>query len=61
MSKNYKIWIHTIILVHIPMYIYNYMSNYKTRTHTIIKHSLTEFYNYKTRIHTIKKHGYIQS
>ena len=24
----YKIWIHTIILVHIPMYTYNYMSNY---------------------------------
>ena len=27
-TNNYKIWIHTIILVHIPMYTYNYMSNY---------------------------------
>ena len=27
-TYNYKIWIHTIILVHIPMYTYNYMSNY---------------------------------
>ena len=27
-TYNYKIWIHTIILVHIPMYTYNYMSKY---------------------------------
>ena len=27
-TYNYKIWIHTIVLVHIPMYTYNYMSNY---------------------------------
>ena len=27
-TDNYKIWIHTIILVHIPLYTYNYMSNY---------------------------------
>ena len=27
-TYNYKIWIHTTILVDIPMYTYNYMSNY---------------------------------
>ena len=28
---NYKIWIHTIILVQIPMYTYNYTCNYTSR------------------------------
>ena len=27
-TYNYKIWIHTIILVHKAMYTYNYLSNY---------------------------------